>query len=193
MSKSGKIRISGGRWRGRSLDFPVIPGLRPTPDMARQRLFNWLGQDLAGQECLDLFSGSGALGFEAASRGAARVVMVERDAAACAAIQRNCEALQAGEVTLRRMDVLAWLNTARTGWFDLVLLDPPYAMGIQAQVLAKLPSLLKSGALVYAEHDGTLELPPGWSVWRENRTGHAHYCLIRYDAGQPAVIKQESA
>ncbi len=194
MNRSGKIRITGGNWRGRSLSFPDSPGLRPTPDMARQRLFNWLGQDLAGMVCLDLFAGSGALGFEAASRGASRVVMVERDPAACAAIQRNCESLQAGMVECRRMDVMAWLAGATTSGmsFDLVLVDPPYAMAVQEKVLMRLPALLKPGARVYVEHDGTLQLPAGWSVWRENRTGHAHYCLAMHEAGQTTDTEQET-
>ncbi len=184
MSKTGQVRISGGRWRNRNLAFPALAGLRPTPDMVRQRVFNWLGQDLNGWQCLDLFAGSGALGFEAASRGATRVWLVERDATVCAALQRSVERLQADQVTICRADALVWLTQEAQGVrFDLILLDPPYATQLQVPVLALLPARLKQNALVYVEHDGSMQLPDDWEIWRAGRTGQSHYALLRHLAG----------
>jgi 16S rRNA (guanine966-N2)-methyltransferase len=124
--KTNAIRIIGGRWRSRILHFPDVPGLRPTPDRVRETLFNWLGQRLDGWRCLDLFAGSGALGFEAASRGAAEVVLVERDAKALAALRENVLKLDAAErVRIQPADARSYLDGA-CGNFDLILLDPPF-------------------------------------------------------------------
>src|SRR5688572_32968292 len=105
-AQSNEVRIVGGQWRSRRIHFPQRPGLRPTPDRVRETLFNWLGQDLSGLACLDLFAGSGALGFEAASRGAARVVLVEKDRAVVAELERSRAALDAGQVTIVRADAV---------------------------------------------------------------------------------------
>ena len=110
--KTGELRIIGGAWRSRRIRFPDRPGLRPTPDRVRETLFNWLGQDLTGRDCLDLYAGSGALGFEAASRGARRVVMVERDAAALRALQANRALLDAAAVAVVCADALEFLQTS---------------------------------------------------------------------------------
>ena len=116
----GRVRIIGGVWKKSVLHFPDIEGLRPTPDRVRETLFNWLGQDLSGLQCLDLYAGSGALGFEAASRGASRVVLVERDAEAVRAMRENATRLSATELEIRSGDVLAWLilrkRTVRCGF-----------------------------------------------------------------------------
>src|SRR5215470_13922301 len=117
-----RVRVIGGRWRSRLLHFPAAPGLRPTPDRVRETLFNWLGQDLSGLACLDLYAGSGALGFEAASRGAARVVLVERDRVAAAALEKSRAELGAGEVEIVAGDADAYLKRARER-FDVVFLD----------------------------------------------------------------------
>ena len=185
LGQRNRVRIVGGQWRRRLLSFPAAEGLRPTADAVRERLFNWLGQDLAGWHCLDLFAGSGALGFEAASRGAARVVMIERNRLVCAALTANKNVLDANNIIIECADGVELLARARsvltqTG-FDLILLDPPFAMGVPAGLLAKLAGLLKPAAYVYVEHDGSLQLPAGWAVWREGKAGRAHFCLLKQD------------
>src|SRR5580765_3370760 len=122
---AGALRIVGGKYRSRMLRVPARPGLRPTPDRVRETLFNWLGQWLDGLACLDLFAGSGALGFEAASRGAARVVMVESDRAAFAALEATRERIGARAVELVQGDALRYLAQGGER-FDVVFLDPPF-------------------------------------------------------------------
>ena len=153
-----KVRIIGGEWRSRVIEFPPRADLRPTPDRVRETLFNWLGQDLSGKCCLDLFAGSGALGFEAASRGARRVVMVERDPAAWRALQANAELLAARKVELKRADALEFLR-ADDGCYDVVFLDPPFRADYWAQLLAKLPAHMTPDAVVYCESGSRPALP----------------------------------
>jgi 16S rRNA (guanine966-N2)-methyltransferase len=174
-----RVRIVGGLWRSRVLAFPARPGLRPSPDRVRETLFNWLGQDLTGRHCLDLFAGSGALGFEAASRGAQRVVMVEHDAATFAALSENARRLEARCVELKRADALEFLRADR-GHYDVVLLDPPFGADYLPRVLSMLPPRLASGALVYAEAPRALQLPSGWQVWRSGRAGAVVYQLLTW-------------
>ncbi|BBP02883.1 lactate dehydrogenase [Sulfuriferula plumbiphila] len=173
-----RVRIISGQWRRRLITFPDAEGLRPTPDAVREKLFNWLGQELHGLDCLDLFAGSGALGFEAASRGARRVVMVEKNRVVLNALQLSAAALAANNVVVLQGDGVKFLSEYR-GCFDVVFLDPPYAAGLQVQVLAALPPHLNSGASVYVEHDGDLATPAGWKVWRQGRSGKAHFCLLK--------------
>ncbi|MFN3593559.1 MAG: 16S rRNA (guanine(966)-N(2))-methyltransferase RsmD [Thiobacillaceae bacterium] len=170
------MRIIGGAWRSRVLRFPDLPGLRPTPDRVRETLFNWLGQRLDGQRCLDLFAGSGALGFEAASRGAAEVVMVERDPRALAAIERNAQALGATQVRILRADALAYLE-GDCGRFDLILLDPPFASDLLAPALARAATRLNPGGRIYAEF-GTRPDLAAWRILREGHAGLSHFCLL---------------
>ena len=128
-SGAGQLRIIGGEWRSRKLDFPHVEGLRPTPDRVRETLFNWLGQELDGWHCLDLFAGSGALGFEAASRGAARVVMIEQAPKVLAALHENHELLhKPSGVEIIRADAIQYLASTQAK-FDLIFLDPPYKKG----------------------------------------------------------------
>jgi 16S rRNA (guanine(966)-N(2))-methyltransferase RsmD len=171
-----QVRIIGGAWRSRILRFPDLPGLRPTPDRARETLFNWLGQRLDGQRCLDLFAGSGALGFEAASRGAAEVVMVERDPRALAALEHNAQALGATQVRLLRADALGYLESD-CGRFDLILLDPPFDADLLAPALARAATRLKAGGRIYAEF-GTRPDLSAWRILREGRVGLSHFCLL---------------
>ncbi len=182
-TRRNTVRLIGGRWRHRLLHFPSIDGLRPTADAVRERLFNWLGQDLTGWHCLDLFAGSGALGFEAASRGAVQVVMVERNRTAYQALEVNRQQLDAVMVQTICADGIAWLQqcklTEAFAGFNLVLLDPPFALSLHTAALTHIQSLLAPSAFVYVEHDGTLQLPEDWAVWREGRSGLAHYCLLR--------------
>jgi 16S rRNA (guanine966-N2)-methyltransferase len=177
---ANRVRIIGGQYRRRLLDFPESAGLRPTPDRVRETLFNWLGQDLPGWTCLDLFAGSGALGFEAASRGAARVVMIERDRAALEALEANRRLLGAGGVDILRGDALAWLAGNRET-FDLVFVDPPFDSGLAGPVLADLPRHLKPGALVYVEQGGEVAPPPGFIIHRSGRAGRSHFALLIKD------------
>ncbi|MDR2614084.1 MAG: 16S rRNA (guanine(966)-N(2))-methyltransferase RsmD, partial [Candidatus Accumulibacter sp.] len=139
------VRIIGGAWRRRVLRFPEADGLRPTPDRVRETLFNWLEQDLSGLSCLDLFAGSGALGIEAASRGAASVMMVERSPKVVAALRANAERLGAAErVVITRADAVefATLRAADAPRFDMLFLDPPYGQGWLGRLAPMLPGLL---------------------------------------------------
>ncbi len=174
---ANRVRIIAGRYRRRLLAFPDGAGLRPTPDRVRETLFNWLGQDLADWTCLDLFAGSGALGFEAASRGAARVRMIERDAKAVAALEQNRVALGATVVDVVRADALAWLAGNREA-FDLVFVDPPFDSAMAAPVLAGLAPHLKAGGYVYVEQASEPVAPPGFIIFRSGRAGRSHFALL---------------
>ncbi|MFZ5531410.1 MAG: 16S rRNA (guanine(966)-N(2))-methyltransferase RsmD [Pseudomonadota bacterium] len=173
------MRIIGGEWRRRLLKFPDAPGLRPTPDRVRETLFNWLGQDLTGKACLDLFAGSGVLGFEAASRHAAHVVMVESNPTVLHALQESREILAAHNVELVRGDALDFLR-GDAAQYDVVFLDPPYASAYGLQALALLSPRLYEGALVYLESGAEPSLPAGWTVWRYTQAGKVHSQLLQY-------------
>ena len=172
-----RVRIIGGQYRRRLLDFPGSAGLRPTPDRVRETLFNWLGQDLPGWSCLDLFAGSGALGFEAASRGAGRVIMIERERAAIDALEKNRTVLGATQVDILRADALAWLaNSHET--FDLVFVDPPFDSHLASTVLADLARHLKSGGQAYVEQAAPVVAPEGFIIHRSGRAGRSHFALL---------------
>ena len=178
-----RVRIIGGRWRRRLLAFPNAEGLRPTSDAVREKLFNWLGQDLDGWRCLDLFAGSGALGFEAASRGASQVVLIESNPKVCAALRASLCALHADNIIIECANGVELLHKAHpvltAAKFDLILLDPPFSLGILDDLLSRVSALLTPDAYVYVEHDGRLQVPQGWEIWRESRAGRAHFCLLR--------------
>lgn len=174
---ANRVRIIGGQYRRRLLDFPGGAGLRPTPDRVRETLFNWLGQDLPGWTCLDLFAGSGALGFEAASRGAARVVMVERDRDAYESLEKNRAVLGARQVEILRADALAWLAGNRDA-FDLIFVDPPFDSSLAEAVLADLARHLKSGGQAYVEQGAAVVAPPGFIIHRSGRAGRSHFALL---------------
>ena len=176
--KHGEVRIIGGAWRSRRIRFADRPGLRPTPDRVRETLFNWLGQDLTGKHCLDLFAGSGALGFEAASRGAKHVTMVERDAAALQALRANSEALQATAVEVVRADALEFLKNHRSR-YDVVFLDPPFADDCWPQLLTGVPAILAHGGLVYCERAQALDALQGWDVVKSGRAGQVSHQLLK--------------
>ncbi|HRK79637.1 MAG TPA: RsmD family RNA methyltransferase, partial [Thiobacillus sp.] len=142
-----------------------------------ETLFNWLGQDLPGWACLDLFAGSGALGFEAASRGAGRVVMIERDPKAIGALEKNRTTLGAGQVDILRADALAWLANSRET-FDLIFVDPPFDSGVAGTVLAELARHLESGGQAYIEQAAPVVAPPGLTVRRSGRAGRSHFALL---------------
>ena len=181
-----QVRIIGGRWRGRKLPFPDAPGLRPTPDRVRETLFNWLAPVIEGSRCLDLFAGSGALGLEAASRGAAEVMLVEREARLAKALREHVERLKAGHVQIAQADALQFLHgTPRP--FDVVLLDPPFGEDLLPAVLARLDAgWLAPAAYLYMEAERTLPaerlaalLPAGFELVRSKTAGQVGYHLAR--------------
>jgi len=175
----GEIRIIAGHFRGRRIKVPSLPELRPTPDRVRETLFNWLGQWLDGERCLDLFAGSGALGFEAASRGAARVVMVENDRAAFAALERTRALIGATQVELQLADAAAYLAGAGEP-FDVVFLDPPFRQNALAAILERVPARLAPGARVYVEAERPIEGGVRWTELKRARAGQVSYQLLQW-------------
>ena len=176
---ANRVRIIGGTWRSRVIRFASRADLRPTPDRVRETLFNWLGQDLNGMTCLDLFAGSGALGFEAASRSAARVVMVERDKVAFRALQENAALLKANTVELHCADALEFLRLD-TGRYDVVFLDPPFRMDVMPQVLQLLAPRLADGALVHVEAPQPQAAGGAWQELRSGRAGAVSHQLLKW-------------
>ena len=176
------VRIIGGEWRRRALRFPDAEGLRPTPDRVRETLFNWLGQDLTGLACLDLFAGSGALGFEAASRGAARVVMVEQSAKVAASLKANVDLLGAeGRMEIVRADAVKFASSRGSDGarFDVLFLDPPYNKGWLERLAPLLPRLLADDGVLYVEAESALEVCGQWRTVRSGRAGQVFYHLMR--------------
>ena len=171
-----RVRIIGGKWRSRLLKFPPAAQLRPTPDRVRETLFNWLGQRLDGLACLDLFAGSGALSFEALSRGAARAVMVESDRAVAQALRDNVKVLEAEGAEVVQGDAMKYL-AATTEKFDLAFLDAPYASDLARRAADRLAPVLKPGARVYVESAQRLDLGAPWRQLREDRAGAVRYAL----------------
>jgi len=176
-SNKGRVRIIGGEHRGRRIAVADRPGLRPTPDRVRETLFNWLGQRLDGLACLDLFAGSGVLGFEAASRGARRVVMVENDRIAFESLRAAKALLETAAIEIVFEDAMKYL--ARDGErFDVVFLDPPFRQNALAAVLAQLPARLAEGGRVYVEAPGPFEPPSPWRELKRSRAGQVSYQLL---------------
>jgi 16S rRNA (guanine966-N2)-methyltransferase len=175
-----RVRIIGGQWRSRVIRFPPAADLRPTPDRVRETLFNWLGQRLDGLVCLDLFAGSGALGFEALSRGAARVVMVESDRGVAMALRESAKLLEAAGADVVPGDAIGYLERG-TERFDVVFLDPPYSSDLALQAMERLAPRLNAGARVYAESAEALKLPVQWRALREDRAGAVRYGLYEIE------------
>ena len=175
-----KVRVIGGRWRGRVISFPSNITLRPTPNRVRETVFNWLGQDMSGKVCLDLFAGSGAMGIEAASRGSEHVVMVESDRKVYSVLQSSLQKLRADQTELLLMDALKFI-TSDQRLFDVIFLDPPYQLGLLPKVLNLLPSHLTHEGLIYLETGNFFEPNKDWSVWRGSRAGRVHYQLLKYE------------
>jgi 16S rRNA (guanine(966)-N(2))-methyltransferase RsmD len=178
-----EVRIIGGLWKRSKLPVADRPGLRPTPDRVRETLFNWLGQTLDGWRCLDAFAGTGALGFEAASRGAAEVVLLERDPALVAQLAASKARLGAGAVRIERSDALQWMARAAPAAFELVLLDPPFDAPLALPAMTAAAPLLVPGGLVYVEAprpvDATAVEAAGLEPWRAARAGAVHFHLFR--------------
>ena len=178
--RPNEVRLIGGQWKRSKL--PVLDrlGLRPTPDRVRETLFNWLGQDLTGWRVLDAFAGSGALGFEAASRGAAQVQLVERDAALARALAASAQRLKATTVQVSCADAMAWMSHGEAASFDLVLLDPPFDAGLGERALAAAAPLVAPTGFIYLEAGAPLDVPPpGFEPWRSLRAGVVHAQLLR--------------
>jgi 16S rRNA (guanine966-N2)-methyltransferase len=180
------LRIIGGTWRGRKLRFPAAAAIRPTPDRVRETLFNWLQAAIPGAHCLDLFAGSGALGLEALSRGAAQVTFVDQDEAAAAALRALLIEWQAHDAQVVRSDALRFLGRPAQAC-DIVFLDPPFAGELLGRAAALLSerSWLKAGALIYVEcaaREGLPPLPHGWQPLKAQRAGEVGYHLFTHAA-----------
>lgn len=178
----GSVRIIGGRWRGTRLLVADRPGLRPTPDRVRETLFNWLMPVLPGARVLDLFAGSGALGLESLSRGAAHATLVESDPVLASALRDVAGRLEGGHAaSVVQADALGWLALQPQGSFDIAFVDPPFAVELWDKVLALLLPKLHEGAWLYLESPAELtpSLPPQWALHREGRTREVYYALHR--------------
>ena len=179
------LRIIGGSWRGRLLHFPDADALRPTPDRVRETLFNWLGQDLTGLRCLDLFAGSGVLGLEALSRNADRVTFVEQSPRICRAIAESAKILGATDFQLHCCDALEFLrredrllrDSQTAGPFDIVFLDPPYGQDWIENVLPRLATIVSPDARMYFEADQAITALAGWAILKSAKAGMVHYGL----------------
>lgn len=178
----GQVRIIGGDLRNSRLLVPELPGLRPTPARVRETLFNWLAPTIAGARCLDLCAGTGALGIEAYSRGAAAVQFVERDAQAAQALRANLARLKLDPATVATLEAAVFLRGAAQP-HDLVFLDPPFALDLWVPLAQQLESggWLSAQALIYLESPraGVPGLPPNWSVHREGHAGEVRFALYR--------------
>jgi 16S rRNA (guanine966-N2)-methyltransferase len=180
----GSVRIIGGAWRGRRIAFPDLPDLRPTSDRIRETLFNWLQHEVAGARCLDLFAGSGALGFEALSRGARELLLVEQDPTAARHLTEQIQRLEAfAQASVLEMDAYLYLLRPAEP-FDIIFLDPPFKSDAIPALAAQLDAgaWLKSGSLVYLESPrelGVPTLPPRWDMLKSKSAGEVGYYLAR--------------
>lgn len=175
---TNQIRINAGVWRSRLLKFPDVEGLRPTPERVRQTVFNWLGQDLTGKTCLDLFAGTGAFGFEALSRNAKSVVMVENSSAAYKSLLQNQTLLNAQNCQIHQMDALRFLgqNTQKA---DIIFCDPPYNKDWLSKLLSLLSSHLAADGIVYIEAEFEVLSSDTWQVVKKNKAGNVYYHLLK--------------
>jgi 16S rRNA (guanine966-N2)-methyltransferase len=182
----GSVRIIAGHLRGSKLAVPDRPGLRPTSDRVRETLFNWLQAATPGARVLDLFAGTGALGFEAASRGAAGVLMVERDPALAEALRANAARLKVASARVEVADALSWLQRVPGEAFDLVFLDPPFDAGLWDAALARLDPWLAPGAWIYVESPAKTSpsVPGGWRLHREGQTRDVRFALFQAGNGR---------
>jgi 16S rRNA (guanine966-N2)-methyltransferase len=185
-NRENSLRIIAGEWRGRLLDFPDIQGLRPTPDRVRETLFNWLQSYVQGANCLDLFSGSGAMGFEALSRGAAKVTMIEANKSAFLGLQRSVEILKGeAHVSLKHMDAFEFLKAEPEEQFDIIFVDPPYGKKWVSECLSWLAKqdLLRRHGRVYIEYESSLApeqvIDEHWQLLKHKTAGQVTYGLLQ--------------
>lgn len=188
-ARPNQVRVIGGKHRGRKLPVADAPGLRPTPDRVRETLFNWLGQNLSGWHCLDLFAGSGALGFEAVSRGAASVTLVEQAPRVAKSLQAAATLLGEPGLQVVCADALAYLARPAATGLDLVFLDPPYGQGWLDRIIMPTLPHLAAGARLYLESEQPLpeHLAPGLSCVRQGKAGQVHYHLYVYEPPSPSA------
>jgi 16S rRNA (guanine(966)-N(2))-methyltransferase RsmD len=177
------VRIIGGHWKRSKLPVADAPGLRPTPDRVRETLFNWLPHDLSGWRCLDAFAGSGALGFEAASRGAAAVLLIERDSRLARGLRESQQRLNATAIRVEAADALGWMRRADAESFELVFIDPPFDAGLFEPALAAAARLVVAGGFAYLEADRAFDdaavAPLQLRVHRHARAGNVHFHLLQ--------------
>ena len=186
MTRRNQVRIVGGRWRNRLIRFVANAQLRPTPDSVRETLFNWLGQTLDERSCLDLFAGSGALGFEAASRGAADIVMVESNRDTHAALARTAQMLDAANIEILCKDAFAFLASDRRV-FDIIFLDPPFQQERLTELLGMLRRHLAPAGLVYIEAARIPEIPPDCVITRRSKVGQVNFLLLEFSNHGSAI------
>ena len=182
-ARQNEVRIVGGQWKRSKLPVADVPGLRPTPDRVRETLFNWLGQDLTGWRCLDAFAGSGALGFEAASRGAAEVVLIERERRLAASLNAVKKRLDAVHLRVENADALTWMARCAPASFELIFIDPPFDAALIEPALGAAARLVVTGGFVYVESGTALEpqawVSKGFVLHRQGRAGAVHFHLLR--------------
>lgn len=189
---SGRVRLIGGDWRRRTLTFPAVDGVRPTPDRVRETLFNWLAPFIPGSRCLDLFAGSGALGLEALSRGAQEALFIDTSRTLTRTLSRNLAELGTDQGQVRCEDVLSLLHAGPgTTHYDIVFLDPPFRGGWVEPVCRALNESLwvRDGSRVYVEHEaeaGEPPVPANWELRRRKTAGQVCYSLFQVQAGRSA-------
>ena len=181
----GLIRIIGGDWRGRKLPVLHQDGLRPTSDRVRETLFNWLQFELVGRRCLDVFAGSGALGFEAKSRGAGELLMLEKSPQVARQLSQNCQLLNDRSIKVEATDSLKYLAHKPEHEFDLVFIDPPFHQNLVQPTLNLLfeNAWVSHQAWLYIEQEKSLDwpsLPSGWQIYREKTTNQTRFALWHY-------------
>ncbi|MFC0178646.1 16S rRNA (guanine(966)-N(2))-methyltransferase RsmD [Thorsellia kenyensis] len=182
---SGFVRIIGGKWKGRKLEVIEKPGLRPTGDRMKETLFNWLMHDIIGSHCLDLFAGSGSLGFESASRGAASVTLIEKDKAVTEILTNNIKKLACDTIIALQIDALEYIKVAPKKAFDIIFLDPPFNQGLLGRLLFDLlqQGFLEKNGIIYLESEYTsiIEIPDSLNLIKEKISGQVRYQLLQYD------------
>lgn len=186
VKKQNSVKINAGEWRSRVIKFPDVAGLRPTPERVRQTVFNWLGQELTGLSCLDLFAGTGVMGFEALSRGASSTILVEVAKPAFVALSENKKLLQANAAVIFPQDALHFLAQHNTQKFDVIFCDPPYNQGWIPRILPLLKPLVTHESKVYIEAEFALDsdqnVTPNfvqdWQILKQKKAGNVFYHLI---------------
>jgi 16S rRNA (guanine966-N2)-methyltransferase len=185
--RPGRLRIVAGKWRSRLLDIADVPGLRPTSERVRETLFNWLAHSIQGARCLDLFAGTGALGFEALSRGATSVVFVENSRRAAIAIEKSSQILDASGAIIHRGDADDYVRNAQPASFDIIFLDPPFADDRLEALCGQIDEqgILAPGGRIYLEQDRAkpeTPLPDRWRVVKDKTAGNVRYMLVEVAA-----------
>ena len=181
--RPGTVRIIGGKWRGTRLPVPDLPGLRPSGDRSRETLFNWLQADIHGATCVDLFAGSGVLGLEAASRGAAEVTLIEKSRLAASVLRESLQKLDAHQVRIVQADAIEWLAACEPRSLDIVFIDPPFSSGLHNRAIESLTAgdCVRKGGLVYLETPREMPAPApptGWEIAREKLLGEVRMQLL---------------